>query len=114
MRRCRDQPRPPPPPRTVRRTPFYDLSRALAEMGYGDWHLQVYTPQGTPSLSGLVEKLAGLIVTERDKGGLKLEKYRPFPVRRRPTGGDLGPKGAQVPEKEETRVSGPIGQEEAA
>ena len=49
-----------------RRTPFYDLARVLVEMGYGDWHLQAYTPQSTPSLSGLVGKMAGLAVTERD------------------------------------------------
>ena len=30
---------------------------------------------------GPVKVMAGLIVTERDKGGLRLEKYRPFPLR---------------------------------
>ena len=99
---------------TNRRTPFYDLARALVEMGYGDWRLQIYTPAGTPSLSGQVGKMAGLTVTERDKDGLRLEKYRPFPSRGRPTDADLGSGGAQVPEKAETRPSDSPAREEAA
>ncbi len=99
---------------TNRRVPFYDLARTLAEMGYGDWHLQVYTPQGTPSLSGLVGKMAGLTVTERDKDGLRLEKYRPFPSHGLLAERDLGPEATQTPEKGETRVSDSPGQEEAA
>ncbi len=97
-----------------RKTPFFALARVLAEMGYGDWHLQIYTPQGTPSLSGLVGKMAKLTVTERDKKGLTLEPYRPFPVRGRLTDGDLGSEGAQVPEKAEKRPSDSPAREEAA
>ncbi len=37
-----------------RKTPFYALARALDDIGFGDWRLQVYTPKGTPSLSGMV------------------------------------------------------------
>ena len=97
-----------------RKTPFFALARVLDEMGYGDWHLQIYTPQGTPSLSGLVSKMAKLTVTERDKKGLTLEPYRPFPVRGRPTDGDLGPEGTQTPDEAEKRVSDSTGREKAA
>ncbi len=97
-----------------RKTPFFALARALVEMGYGDWQLQVYTPQGTPSLSGLVSKMAKLTVTERDKDGLRLEKYRPFPSRGRLTDGDLGPEGRQAPERGEMRASDSTVHEKAA
>ncbi len=97
-----------------RRTPFYDLARALVEMGYGDWHLQIYTPQGTPSLSGLVSKMAKLTVEESDKGGLRLRKYRPFPPGRSLTDGDLGPEGTQTPDEAEKRVSDSPARKEAA
>ena len=79
---------------TNRKTPLYDLARKLDALGYGDCHIQAFTPQGTPSLRGLVKKMAKLIVTERDKAGLRLERYRPFPVRRQPIEGDLGSDGA--------------------
>ncbi len=52
--------------------------------------------------------------TERDKDGLRLEKYRPSPVRGQPTDGDLGPEGTQVPEKGKTRPSDSPAREEAA
>ena len=65
--------------------PLYDLARTLEPMGYGDWLLQAYTPEGTKSLRGLVKVMAGLTVTERDKKGLRLEKYRPFPAHGRVT-----------------------------
>ena len=45
-----------------RHTPLYDLARELQVRGWGDWHLQVYTPAGTPSLGGQVRDLAGLVV----------------------------------------------------
>ena len=77
-----------------RRTPLYDLARKLDELGFGDWKLQAYTPTGTKSLRGKVSVMAKLIVTERDKGGLRLEKYRPTPFRRPVTESDLGPEGA--------------------
>ncbi len=99
---------------TNRTTPLYDLARKLDALGYGDCHIQAFTPQGTPSLRGLVKKMAELIVTERDKAGLRLERYRPFPVRRQPIEGDLGSDGAQVPEMEETRLSDSPARVEAA
>ncbi len=80
-----------------RRTPLYDLARKLDELGFGDWRLQAYTPTGTPSLRGKVSVMAKLIVTERDKGGLRLEKYRPTPFRRPVTESDLGPEGIPTP-----------------
>ena len=72
-----------------RRVPLYDLARKLEPMGYGDWLLQAYTPEGTKSLRGLVKVMAGLTVEEKDKGGLRRAKYRPFPVRGRLTQRDL-------------------------
>ncbi len=85
-----------------RRTPLYDLARKLDELGFGDWKLQAYMPTGTPSLRGKVSVMAGLMVEESDKGGLKLRKYRPFPGGGRVTQRDLGSEGTQPPEKEET------------
>ena len=77
------------------RTPFYDMARELDARGYGEWQLQIYTPTGTPSLRGTVGELAEWTVKERDKGGLRLERFQKFPgqlmERREP---DLGP---QVP-----------------
>jgi hypothetical protein len=75
---------------TKRRTPLYDMARELDARGYGDYRLQAYTPTGTPGLRGLVSVMAGLTVSERDKEGLRLEKYRPFPSRGRPAERDPG------------------------
>ncbi len=47
-------------------------------LAFVDNRLQAYTPTGTPGLRGLVSTMEGLTVTERDKVGLRLEKYRPF------------------------------------
>jgi hypothetical protein len=60
------------------RLPLYTLARELDAKGYGDYRLQSYTPTGTPGLRGLVSVMAGLTVSDRDKGSLRLEKYRPF------------------------------------
>ncbi len=76
------------------RVPLYTLARELNQRGYGDWLLQAHTPAGTPSLRGQVKVMAGLTVTERDKEGLRLEKYRPFPSRGRPTQRDRNTKGS--------------------
>ena len=78
-----------------RKTPFFALARELDARGYGDWHLQVYTPEGTPSLSGLIGKTAGLRVEEKDRGGLSLRKYVPFPGAGALVHSDLGPEGVQ-------------------
>ena len=78
-----------------RKVPFYDMARELDARGYGEWQLQIYTPTGTPSLRGTVGELAEWTVKERDRGGLRLERFQKFPgqlmERREP---DLGP---QVP-----------------
>ena len=71
-----------------RRTPLFDLARDLDARGWGGWQIQIHTPAGTPSLSGRVEDLAGLTVEETSKGGLRLRRYRPFPVGGRSRGGD--------------------------
>ena len=97
---------------TNRRTPFYDLARALVEMDYGDWRLQVFTHTGTPSLRGKVSAMAKLTVKERDRGGLRLEPFQKFPGR--PADGDLGPEAPQVPDNEEPRPSDSPAREEAA
>ena len=97
-----------------RRTPLYDLARKLEELGFGDWTLRSFTPEGTPSLKGKVSVMAGLAVTERDRDGLRLEKYRPFDPRRRVTQRDLGPEATEPPENEETRLSESPGAREAA
>ncbi len=47
--------------------------------------------------------MAKLTVKELDRGGLRLERFQKFPGR--PTDGDLGPEGIQVPEKGKTRPS---------
>ncbi len=59
-----------------RRTPLYDLARALRAQGYGDCRLESFTPAGTPSLRGLVKVMAGLTV-EEGPHGLTRRKYRP-------------------------------------
>ncbi len=87
---------------TGRRSPLYALARKLEVFGFGDWALQAYTPTGTKSLRGKVSVMAGLMVEESDKGGLKLRKYRPFPGGGRVTESDLGLKGTHPPENEET------------
>ncbi len=88
-----------------RNTPLYALARKLEARGYGNWKLQAFTPTGTPSLRGLVRVMAGIAVTERDKRGLRREKYRPFPVRGRPTDAQVAPLGGPVPETVETRLA---------
>ncbi len=37
------------------------------------------TPTGTPSMRAVVKVAAGLTVKERDKGGLRLERFQKFP-----------------------------------
>ena len=99
----------------VNETKFQDFAPSeRVARGYGDWRLQVHTPEGTPSLSSLVGKMAGLTVEESDKGGLKLRKYEPFPGVRVFTDGDLGPEGTQTPDKAEMRVSDSHTRDEAA
>ena len=89
-----------------KRTPLYDLARELEKCGYGDWILQAYTPTGTPSLHGLVKVMAGLTVEESDKGGLRLRKYRPFPLGRSATDAQVELEGTSGPETPD-RAPGP-------
>ena len=78
-----------------RRTPLYDLARMLNELGFSDWTLRSFTPEGTPSLNGKVSVMAGLMVTERDRGGLRLERFQKFPGRS--VQSDGGSEGTQPP-----------------
>ena len=68
----------------------------------------------TPSLRGKVSVMAGLMVEESDKGGLRLRKYRPFSLGGRVTESDLGSEGTQPPEKAETPLSESPRDEKAA
>lgn len=85
---------------TGRKCPLYDLARELDQRGYGDHRLQAYTPKGTPSLWGKVSVMAGLTVEETDNGGLRLRKYRPFPVGGRPQDAQISPEGTHHPLRE--------------
>ena len=59
--------------------------------------------------------MAGLTVTERDKEGLRLEKFRPFPPRGKLAQRDLGSEGTPPPsEKAGTRLSESWDTEKAA
>ena len=78
-----------------KRTPLYDLARDLQNRGYGEWQLQAYTHNGTPSIRDLVKVMAGLTVEESDRGGLKLRKYRPFPRGGRHTDARVDPAGTR-------------------
>ena len=81
-----------------RRTPLYDLARELEKRGCGEWRLESYTPTGTPSLRGLIKVMAELTVEETDKGGLRLRKYRPFPLGRTATDAQVELEGTRGPE----------------
>ncbi len=77
-----------------RNTPFFAICRELAKRGYGDCRIEISTPTGTPSMCAVVKVAAGLAVSERDNRGLRLEKYRPFPVRGRLTDAHEGLQGS--------------------
>jgi hypothetical protein len=68
----------------ARNTPFFALCRELC---------------------AVVKVAAGLAVSERDNRGLRLEKYRPFPVRGRLTDAHEGLQGSPAPETVETRLA---------
>ncbi len=88
-----------------RKTPFFALCRELDKRGYGDCRIEISTPQGTPSMRGKVSTLAGLAISERDDRGLRMEKFRPFPVRGRPTDAQVAPLGSPAPETVATRLA---------
>jgi hypothetical protein len=63
----------------VNRVPIFSLCRKLLEHGIrGSTILQTYTAQGTPSLRGIVGRMAGLTVAETDRGGVRRTAYVPF------------------------------------
>ncbi len=98
----------------ARNTPFFALCRELEARGYGDCHIEISTPTGTPSMRAAVGVAAGLAISERDGRGLRMEKFRPFPVRGRPTDAQVAPLGSPVPEDEEMRASDSTAHEKAA
>ncbi len=97
-----------------RNTPFFALCRELEARGYGDCHIEISTPTGTPSIRAAVGVAAGLAISERDGRGLRLEKYRPFRVRGRLTDAQVAPLGSPAPESEEMPASDSPAHEEAA
>ncbi len=97
-----------------RRTPLFAICRELDVLGYGDCRIEISPPTGTPSMRAVVRVAAGLTVTERDKDGLRLEKYWPFPSRGLPQERDLGSEGTQTPENEEMPASDSTAHEKAA
>ncbi len=88
-----------------RNTPLLALCRELEARGYGDCHIEISTPTGTPSLRAAVGVAAGLAISERDDRGLRMEKFRPFPVRGRPTDAQVTPLGSPAPETVATRLA---------
>ncbi len=88
-----------------RNTPFFALCRELEARGFGDYRIEIFTPKGTPSMCAVVNVAAGLAVSERDDRGLRLEKYRPFPVRGRLADAHEGLQGSPAPETVETRLA---------
>ncbi len=97
-----------------KRTPFFALCRELDALGYGDCRIEISTPQGTPSMRGLVKAMAGLRIEESDRGGLQQRKFEPFPGAGSAKERDLGSEGAHIPENEEKRVSDSTAHEKAA
>ena len=88
-----------------RNTPFFAICRELAKRGYGDCRIEISTPTGTPSIRAAVGVAAGLAISERDGRGLRLEKYRPFRVRGRPTDAHEGLQGSPAPGTVATRLA---------
>ncbi len=99
---------------TGRKTPFFALCRELDKRGYGDSRIEISTPEGTPSMRGLVKAMAGLRIEESDRGGLQQRKFEPFLGAGVAKERDLGPEGTQTPENEEKRVSESTAHEKAA
>ncbi len=97
-----------------RKTPFFALCRELDKRGSGDSRIEISTPEGTPSMRGLVKAMAGLRIEESDRGGLQQRKFEPFPGAGAAKERDLGSEGIQTPENEEKRVSESTAHEKAA
>ncbi len=99
---------------TGRKTPFFALCRELDKRGYGDCRIEISTPEGTPSMRGLVKAMAGLRIEESDRGGLQQRKFEPFLGAGVAKERDLGSEGTQTPENEEKRVPDSTGHQMAA
>ncbi len=99
---------------TGRKTPFFALCRDLDKRGYGDCRREISTPEGTPSMRGLVKAMAGLRIEESDRGGLQQRKFEPFLGAGVAKERDLGPEGTQTPKNDEKRVSESTAHEKAA
>ncbi len=97
-----------------RRTPFFALCRELEARGYGDCRIEISTPTGTPSIRAAVGVAAGLAISERDDRGLRMEKYRPFPVRGQLADAHEGLQGSPAPESEEMPASDSTVRDKAA
>ncbi len=89
-----------------RRTPFFAICRELDKRGYGDCRIEISTPEGTPSMRGLVKVMAGLRIEESDRGGLKQRKFEPFPGAGAVKERDLGYEGTPTPPGARTRLYG--------
>ncbi len=87
-----------------RRTPLFAICRELDALGYGDCRIEISTPAGTSSMRAVVKVAAGLTVKERDRGGLRLERFQKFPGPL--TDSQVGPKGTRGPETPD-RAPGP-------
>ncbi len=87
-----------------RRTPFFAICRELDARGYGDCRIEISTPAGTPSMRAVVRVAAGLTIKERDRGGLRLERFQKFPGPL--TDSQVEPKGTRGPETPD-RAPGP-------
>ncbi len=95
-----------------RRTPLFAICRELDALGYGDCRIEISTPVGTPSMRAVVRVAAGLTIKERDRGGLRLERFQKFPGPL--TDGREAPRGTQTPANKKTRVSESTEREKAA
>ncbi len=62
-----------------RPTPFFCLWRELDARGCGSHRIEISTPTGTASMRAVVRVAAGSAVKERDRGGLRLERFQEFP-----------------------------------
>ncbi len=81
-----------------RRTPLFAICRELDALGYGDCRIEISTPAGTPSMRAVVRIAAGLTIKERDRGGLRLERFQKFPGR--PADAREAPRGTRAPEND--------------
>jgi hypothetical protein len=62
------------------RQPFYDAARALIELGYAPETVIVARHAGsdTVAMRGTIGELAQWTIKERDRGGLRKERWQPY------------------------------------